>query len=86
MGLTRKRNLRDGKAVWTAYAIPAMAGARLRRSVRTEVLVVGAGISGAMIAQSLAEAGKRLIIIDRRRAGLLGSTAASTDLPAFFGP
>jgi glycine/D-amino acid oxidase-like deaminating enzyme len=83
MGLTRKRNLRDGKAVWTAYAVPAIAGARLSRSLRTEVLVVGAGISGAMIAQSLAEAGKRLVILDRRRTALLGSTAASTALLQF---
>jgi len=83
MGLTRKRNLRDGNAVWTAYAVPAIAGARQPRSLRTEVLVVGAGISGAMIAQSLAEAGKRLVIVDRRRAALLGSTAASTALLQF---
>ena len=83
MGLARKRNLRDGNAVWTAYAVPAIAGARQPRSLRTEVLVVGAGISGAMIAQSLAEAGKRLVIVDRRRAALLGSTAASTALLQF---
>jgi glycine/D-amino acid oxidase-like deaminating enzyme len=83
MGLTRKRDLRDGKAVWTAYAGPKIRGARLRRSLRTEVAVIGAGISGCMIAQSLAEAGKRPLIVDRRRAALLGSTAASTSLLQF---
>ena len=54
--------LSPGKLAWpwvafaperTAFAVPAMAGARQPRSLRTEVLVVGAGISGAMIAQSL---------------------------------
>jgi glycine/D-amino acid oxidase-like deaminating enzyme len=83
MGLTRKRDLRDGDAVWTTYAVPRIRGARLRRSLTTEVVVVGAGISGAMIAQSLTEAGKRPVIVDRRRAALLGSTAASTALLQF---
>jgi glycine/D-amino acid oxidase-like deaminating enzyme len=83
MGLTRKRNLRDGDAVWTTHALPKIVGAPLRRSVRAEVAVIGAGISGAMIAQSRAQAGKRPLIIDRRRAALLGSTAASTALLQF---
>src|SRR5450755_2436909 len=83
MGLTRKRDLRDGKAVWTTYTVPKIWGAPLRRSLHTEVVVVGAGISGAMISQSLAEAGKRPLIVDRRRAALLGSTAASTALLQF---
>jgi glycine/D-amino acid oxidase-like deaminating enzyme len=83
MGLTRKRDLRGGEAVWTRYAVPKVTGSRLRRSLRTEVVVVGAGISGAMISQSLAEAGMRPLILDRRRAALLGSTAASTALLQF---
>ena len=83
MSLTRQRDLRDGDAVWTAYAVPKIVGTRLTRSVRSEIVVIGAGISGAMIAQSLAEAGKRPLIIDRRRAALLGSTAASTALLQF---
>ena len=83
MSLTRNRDLRDGAAVWTAYPVPAIFGTRLRRSVKTEVVVVGAGISGSMIAQALTEAGKRPLILDRRRAALLGSTAASTALLQF---
>jgi glycine/D-amino acid oxidase-like deaminating enzyme len=83
MGLTRKRDLRDGEAVWTVYPVPKIAGSRLRRSLRTEVVVVGAGISGAMISQGLAESGKPPLIVDRRRAALLGSTAASTALLQF---
>lgn len=82
-GLTRKRDLRDGDAVWTIYAGPGVWGTRLHRSVSTDVVVVGAGISGAMISQSLAEAGRKPLIVDRRRAALLGSTAASTALLQF---
>lgn len=83
MGLTRKRDLRDGDAIWTTYAVPSIRSARLRRSLSTEVAVVGAGISGSMMAQSLALAGKRPLIVDRRRGALLGSTAASTALLQF---
>ena len=83
MSLTRNRDLRDGAAVWTTYPMPRIFGTRLRRSVNTEVVVVGAGISGSMIAQALTEAGKRPLILDRRRAALLGSTAASTALLQF---
>ena len=83
MGLTRTRDLRDGEPVWTAYREPRILGARLRRSTRADVVVVGAGISGAFIAQALTEAGLRPLIVDRRRAALLGSTAASTALLQF---
>jgi glycine/D-amino acid oxidase-like deaminating enzyme len=55
----------------------------LRRSTHADVVVVGAGISGALVAQALAEAGLRPVIVDRRRAALLGSTAASTALLQF---
>jgi glycine/D-amino acid oxidase-like deaminating enzyme len=82
-GVTRKRDLRDGDAVWTAYPVPKIHGTRLKRSISTGVVVVGAGISGAMISQALAEAGKHPLIVDRRRAALLGSTAASTALLQF---
>jgi glycine/D-amino acid oxidase-like deaminating enzyme len=83
MGLTRKRNLRNGNTVWTTYTVPKLLGPRLRRSTHAAVVVVGAGSSGAFIAQSLAEAGMRPLIVDRRRAAVLGSTAASTALLQF---
>jgi glycine/D-amino acid oxidase-like deaminating enzyme len=83
MGLTRKRDLRDGDSVWSRYPVPRIWGTPLRRSLSTEVVVVGAGISGAMISQALTETGIRPLIVDRRRAALLGSTAASTALLQF---
>lgn len=83
MALTRKQDLRDGRAVWKGFAVPKIMGKRLHRSTRADVVIVGAGISGALIAQSLTEVGLRPLIIERRRAALLGSTAASTALLQF---
>jgi glycine/D-amino acid oxidase-like deaminating enzyme len=52
---------------------------RLKRDLVTDVLVVGAGISGALIAYALASDGHRVAVVDRR--GLvMGSTPASTSL------
>lgn len=42
-----------------------------------EIVVVGAGITGALIADSLMEAGHEVVLIDRRDVGM-GSTSAST--------
>jgi glycine/D-amino acid oxidase-like deaminating enzyme len=83
MGLTRKRDLRSGAAVWSADRIPPIIGTPLRRSLQTDVLIVGGGITGALLAHSLVKAGLRPLIVDRRRAALLGSTAASTALLQF---
>lgn len=83
MSLTRARDLRSGKAVWANHRLQVVHGTRLRRSVSADVIVVGAGISGALMAQSLAAAGKRPMIVDRRRQAILGSTAASTALLQF---
>ncbi len=83
MGLTHKRDLRTGLAVWSAYRRPRIPASRLERSTNAEVVVVGAGISGAMVSHALAEAGLRPLILDRRQGALRGSTAASTALLQF---
>lgn len=49
----------------------------LRRDRECDVLVVGAGISGAMIADALSDIGLHVISCDRREPGA-GATAAST--------
>jgi glycine/D-amino acid oxidase-like deaminating enzyme len=58
--------------------MPRVPFTRLRRDVRTDVLVVGAGVSGALVAEALASQ-YRVIIVDRR-GPVKGSTAASTAL------
>lgn len=51
----------------------------LHERIDCDVLIVGAGITGALIADTLSAAGMRVCVIDRREAGW-GSTAASTAL------
>jgi glycine/D-amino acid oxidase-like deaminating enzyme len=55
---------------------------QLKRDLETDILIVGAGISGALIAYALARDGHRVAIVDRRGA-LMGSTPASTALLLF---
>ena len=52
---------------------------RLRRDLRVDVLVIGAGISGILAADVLSEAGFAVALVDRRGA-IRGSTPASTAL------
>lgn len=51
----------------------------LERDVTAEVAVIGAGISGALVAWHLAEAGIETVVVDRREAAH-GSTSGSTSL------
>ena len=51
----------------------------LSHDVKTDVAIIGAGISGALVAHELCRAGFEVIIADRRHVGH-GSTAASTSL------
>ncbi|HEV7491489.1 MAG TPA: FAD-dependent oxidoreductase [Rhodanobacteraceae bacterium] len=51
----------------------------LIRDMRCDVVVVGAGITGALITRSLCEAGLDVVVLDKRDAGW-GSTAATTAL------
>ncbi len=80
--MKRELDLRTGRPVWSAYRAPRVPTKRLARDVKTDVLVVGMGISGAMIAEALASAGHSVILIDRR-GPIRGSTAATTALVQF---
>lgn len=51
----------------------------LEQDIRTHVAVIGGGISGALTAYALTQAGIPCVVIDARTIGL-GSTAASTSL------
>ncbi len=79
MSATIKRDLRTGRPVWMERRLPAIASSALTRAVSCDVLVVGAGISGAIIAEALSDAGLHVVIADRRGA-VQGSTVASTAL------
>ena len=79
MAITRKRKLRAGLTVWQGQRRPRIRAGELRRGLGTQVLVVGAGISGALIADALTTPGLDVLIVDRR-GSLAGSTPASTAL------
>lgn len=51
----------------------------LQEDISTDVIVIGTGISGTLIAYKLAKAGINVVQVDRRHAAL-GSTVASTSL------
>ncbi len=55
---------------------------KLSKDIRTEILIVGAGISGSLVAQALTALGHQVTVIDRHQPGC-GSTAASTSLLLF---
>lgn len=52
---------------------------KLDKSVKTDVVIIGGGISGALTAYYLIEGGMNCIVVDSRTIGL-GSTSASTAL------
>lgn len=78
----RKLDLRTGRTVWSSYRSQRISEEPLTRDFRTDVLVIGMGISGAMTADLLTEAGHGVIMIDRRGRSL-GSTRATTALVQF---
>ncbi|TPI59006.1 FAD-binding oxidoreductase [Mesorhizobium sp. B3-1-7] len=80
--MPRKLDLRSGTPVWAAYRSTAVPADRLTRDVKTDILIVGMGISGAMMAEALTRDGHSVICIDRR-GPLKGSTAATTALVQF---
>ena len=80
--MPRKLDLRGGTPVWSAYRSPAVPVDALKRDTKADVLIVGMGISGAMMAEALTRDGHSVICIDRR-GPLKGSTAATTALVQF---
>lgn len=77
--LTRTKDLSTGAPIWTGYSAPAVPTEKLTADTKADVVVIGAGISGAMAAEELSEAGFSVVILDRRKP-LTGSTFASTAL------
>ena len=44
------RDLRTGRTVWEAGGLPLLPRSDLRRTIETDILIVGAGITGAIVA------------------------------------
>lgn len=76
MECIERRDLRGGTTCWTQPNYHRVADAL---PSKTEILIVGAGVMGALIADRLTEAGREVTLIDRRGPAR-GSTAGSTAL------
>lgn len=74
---TQRRQLHEGRSPWQDARVQLPVLQPPRRDRHCDVLVVGVGITGALVAESLASAGLHVICCDRRTP-LQGSTAAST--------
>ena len=77
--ITKSKDLRTGQSLWETLPAPRVRHRRLIRNIEADVLIIGAGITGAMVADCLAEAGLRVVIADKRGPAK-GSTTASTAL------
>ena len=73
------KDVRSGYPFWSVNAGLPIAFPPLTADVRTEILILGAGITGTLIAQELTDAGHQVLIIDGRDVAW-GSTSASTAL------
>lgn len=71
--------LHAGAPFWLIRNGLAAPGTPLDREERCDVAIIGAGITGALIADALTAEGLDVVLIDRRAPGL-GSTSASTAL------
>jgi glycine/D-amino acid oxidase-like deaminating enzyme len=77
--VTKAKDLRTGHSVWERHRAPSLPHKPLKRDLETDVLVIGAGITGAMVADSLRDTGLRVAVVDRRGPAK-GSSTASTAL------
>lgn len=77
-----KRNLRTGTPLWLRRGAPRIGHLPLAHNLRVDVAIVGAGISGALIADAMLSAGQSVAVFDRR-GPVKGSTPAGTALLQF---
>lgn len=77
---TVEKTLRSGRSVWAGAA--KARSHPLKDSIRADVAIVGAGVSGAFMAQALAKRFDKIVVVDRR-APAHGSTMASTAMLQF---
>ena len=71
--------IRSSEAYWLLRNGIGDAGAELDQSVDCDIAIIGAGITGAFVADALVATGKRIVVLDAHDVAQ-GSTAASTAL------
>jgi glycine/D-amino acid oxidase-like deaminating enzyme len=75
-------NLRTGRSVWLLKPPELVKHRKLSKNIRSEVAIVGGGVSGALIAHRLVRLGMEVILVDSRDIGM-GSTMASTAILSY---
>ena len=75
---TEQDDLHGGRSPWFAGA-PRPARHPLAKDIRCDALIVGCGITGALMAERLTRQGLDVVLVDRELPGH-GSTAASTSM------
>jgi glycine/D-amino acid oxidase-like deaminating enzyme len=73
---TDQSQLRGGRSPWRVSDVLVLR-AKIRCDMACDILIVGGGITGALMAEHLTRSGRQVCVIDRERPGM-GSTAAST--------
>jgi glycine/D-amino acid oxidase-like deaminating enzyme len=73
------RDIRSQQPYWLLRNGIGDASIDLRKSLDCDVVIVGAGITGALVADELTDGRRRVVVIDQRDIAL-GSTSASTAL------
>ena len=74
---TCKDDLRTGTPVWLKTPHISVPAGPLPQRSGWDAVVIGAGISGALVAETSSRAGRKVLVLDRR-APVRGSTPAST--------
>lgn len=80
--LADRKDLHDGRSIWHDTDGRRVRTRQLRGDEAFDILIVGGGITGAIIALSLSAAGNEVAVVDRRPPGE-GSTIASTAMIQF---
>ena len=80
--VTTQRDLRTGTPFWLRNGDVAVPSHPLVVDLEADVAIVGAGVSGALIADAVLNAGRSVAVLDRR-GPVKGSTPASTALLQF---
>jgi glycine/D-amino acid oxidase-like deaminating enzyme len=75
-------DLRTGRSVWLIRPPKSVKHPKLTRNIRSEVAIIGGGVSGALIAHRLVHLGMEVVLVDSREVGM-GSTMASTAILSY---
>lgn len=76
---TAEKDLHDGNPLWSGSGSLSLPVEVLQKDISTDVVIIGAGISGALMAEELGSTGLRVVLLDKRSPGH-GSTMATTAL------